>query len=270
MSLAKLRKKFLEKKLNNEVSMRLLQLIILFGVLSFSTQTLLASATESIQQSSNENKPLFIFFFKDDNDKTARLERIFDQTMRKLGAQVKFIKVQVNDPSEKSVIDKFNLKRSPMPFVVTLAPNGAITGGLPSFTEEQLVDSILSKGAASCLKALQERKLVLLCLQNSQTTNNSEASEGVNDFKADVRFSNSTEVVFIDPSNKTEQKFLQQLALNAPFSQATTVFISPPAEIIGKYQGAVKKELLISDLQKATSGACGASGCCPGGKCGSK
>ena len=137
----------------------------------------------------SENKHLFIFFYKDLNEKTLRLQNVFDQAMQKLGEQSKSIKVKANDPSEKSIIERFNLKRSPMPFVVVLAPNGAVTGGFPSFTEEQLLDSISSPGAASCLKALQDRKLVLLCLQNSQTANNEAALKGVKDFKADPRFS---------------------------------------------------------------------------------
>ena len=207
---------------------------------------------------------------RNQNEKTLRLQNIFEQAMQKMGEQIKSIKVKANDPSETTIIEKFNLKCSPMPFVVVLAPNGAITGGFPFFTEEQLIDSISSPGAASCLKALQDRKLVFLCLQNSQTANNEGALKGVNEFKADPRFANATEIVMIDPSNKKEHKFLNRLALDAHSPQAITMLISPPAEVIGTYQGLTIKTQLVSDLQKATSGCCGPGGCCPGGKCGPK
>ncbi len=250
--------------------MRLLRLIFFFGMLSIASNDLYATAAEAIQQASSENKHLFIFLFKDLNERTLRLQNVFDQTMQKLGEQSNSIKIRADDPSEKTIIDRFNLKRSPMPFVLVLAPNGAVTGGFPSFTEEQLADSISSQGAASCLKALQERKLVILCLQNTQTANNEAALKGVRDFQVDPRFVNATEIVVIDPSNVNEQKFLNQLALDIHSLQATTVLISPPAEIIGTYQGPITKTQLISDLQKATSGCCGPGGCCPGGKCSSK
>ena len=249
--------------------MRRLRTMIFFGMLSLCSLSLFADdSSRFIQNAVGENKHLFIFFYKDQNEKTLFLQNVFDQAIQKMGVQVKSIKVKANDPSEKSIIERFNLKRTPMPFVLVLAPNGAITGGFPSFTEEQLMDSISSPGAASCLKALQDRKLVLLCLQNNQTVNNEAALKGVNDFKADPRFANATEIVLIDPSNTKERKFLNQLALDTSASQATTVLISPPAEVIGTYQGPTTKAQLASDLQKATSGCCGPGGCCPGGKCG--
>lgn len=250
--------------------MRLLRLIFFFGMLSMASNNLFATAIEVIQEASNENKHLFIFLYKDSNERTLRLQKVFDQTMQKLGEQSKSIKIRADDPSEKTIIDRFNLKRSPMPFVLVLAPNGAVTGGFHSFTQEQLADSICSPGAASCLKALQMRKLVLLCLQNTRSANNEAALKGVRDFQADPRFVNATEIVVIDPSNEKEQKFLNQLAIDTHSLQATTVLISPPAEVIATYQGPITKTQLVSDLQKATSGCCGPGGCCPGGKCGSK
>ena len=250
--------------------MRILRLFFFLGMLCLASNNLFATATETIQEASNENKHLFIFFYKDLNEKTLCLQNVFNKTMEKLGEQSKSIKINVNDPSDKFIIEKFNLKRSPMPFVLVLAPNGAVTGGFPSFTEEQLEGSITSPGAAGCLKALQERKLVLLCLQNGQTVNNEAALKGVIEFKADPRFSNAAEIIAIDPSNEKEQKFLSQLALDTQSIQATTVLISPPAEVVGVYQGPITKNQLVFDLQKAASGCCGPGGCCPGGQCGSK
>lgn len=230
--------------------------------------------SSAIQTAATENKHLYIFFFKEQNEKTMRLQSVFDQAVQKMGQQVKTLKIDVTDPTEKPLVDRFDLKRTPMPFVIVMAPNGAITGGFTSFTEEQLTDSLTSDGAARCLKALQDRKLVLLCLQSGQTKNNEEALIGVNDFKADPRFSAATEVVMINPSDPREHKFLSQLSLDNSSPQALTVLISPPAQPIGTYQGPTSKEQMVSDLQKASSGCCPGGccpgGCCPGGKCGPK
>ena len=210
--------------------MRRLRTMIFLGMLSLFSLSLFADdSSRFIQNAVSENKHLFIFFYKDQNEKTLLLQNVFDQATQKMGEQVKSIKVKANDPSEKSIIERFNLKRTPMPFVLVLAPNGAITGGFPSFTEEQLMDSISSPGAASCLKALQDRKLVLLCLQNYQTANNEAALKGVNDFKADARFANATEIVLVHPVLR--HKFLNQLALDA----WATALLIPPAEVIGTY-----------------------------------
>lgn len=249
--------------------MRLLKFILCnFLLLGTANHLSAEQGMPAIEQAAQENKHLFIFFYKEQNDRTIKTQKVFDQAMQKMGNRALFAKVKANDPSEKLIIDKFNLKCSPMPFILALAPNGAIAGGFSSnFTEQQLFDSFASPGMASCLKGLQDRKLVLLCLQNESTANNQAAMNGVRDFKADSRFSSATEVITIDPSDAQEQKFLNQLAIDTQTTQAITVFISPPAQIIGQYKGATNKEQFISDLQNAVSNPCGLGGCCPGGCC---
>lgn len=243
---------------------------ILFGLLIFlATPHLFAEqGMPSLEQAAQKNKHLFIFFYKDQNERTLRSQKVFEQVSEKIGERAIFIKVRANDPAESRIIEKFNLNRSPMPFVLVFAPNGAITGGFSSsFTEQQLMSSFASPGMASCLMALQDKRLVFLCLQNEQTRGNETALQGVKDFKADSRFGSSVEIFVINPSDIQEKKILNQLAIDADSKEATTVFIAPPAETIGQYKGATSKDRFISDLQKATSGYCGSGGCGPGGCC---
>lgn len=244
--------------------MHTLRLMVLIGILSINSSTLFASSTAAIEKATSENKHLFIFFYEDQNEKSIQLQNIFDKTMEKLGNTISSIKINSQDLSEKSIIKKFDLNRAPMPFVVVLAPNGAITGGFHFFTEEQLAASIVSKGVAQCLKALQDRKLVFICLQNETTIDNDKALNGIADFRKDSRFEKASELVMIDPSNVQEQLFLHQLSIKIPLLEATTILISPPYEIIGIYQNSITKEKIMSDLQTATSGCCGSgSKCCP-------
>lgn len=242
---------------------------LLFSMLIFTGPRLIAGqGMPAIEQAAKENKHLFIFFYKDQNERTDRSQKIFDQAMQKIGSEAIFVSIKANDPSEKGVIDKFNLSRSPMPFVLVLAPNGAVAGGYPSsFTEQQLISSFTSPGMAQCLKALQEKKLVFLCLQNDQTLCNEAALKGVQDFKSDSRFGSAAEIIMIDPVDAQEHQFLNQLAIDRHSKQAATVLIAPPTETIGQYKGATSKERFIADLQNAVSGCCGPGGCCPGGKC---
>jgi hypothetical protein len=253
--------------------MRLIK-FILFGLLIFSSPRLVAEqGMPAIERAAKENKHLFIFFYNDQNERTMRHQNVFDQAMQKIGNEAIVVKVMTNDPSERAIVEKFDLSRSPMPIVLALAPNGAVTGFLAcSFTEQQLIGSLVSPGMAKCLKALQDKKLAFVCLQNERTTGNEAALRGVKDFKADARFGNATEIIMINPSDTQEQEFLNQLAIDIHSTEATTVLIAPPAEMIGQYKGATSKDRLMSDLQNAFSGCCGAggcgpSGCCPGGKC---
>jgi hypothetical protein len=246
---------------------------ILFSILALCFSTVLFAQTNEVNQNKQaENKHLFIFFYKEQNKKTQNLEQVFDQTMQKMSAKAKFIKVSVKDPTQKALVDKYDLKRTPMPFVLVIAPNEAITGGFPTFTEEQLQNAVVSPGTAQILKGLQDRKLVILALQNSKTENNAAAMQGIKDLKADPRFGSALEIVMIDPSDKRESSFLNTLAVDTQTTQAQTVLIAPPAEVLGKYQGPTTKGKLVESIQNAASGCCPEGccpgGCCPGGKCG--
>ncbi|MBE7558442.1 hypothetical protein HS125_05670 [bacterium] len=65
------------------------------------------------------------------------------------------------------------------------------------------------------LLALQERKLVLLCVQNGNTQQNAEAMKAVREFKADARFTQATQIIMVDPASQAEQKFLAQLNIGS-------------------------------------------------------
>lgn len=248
--------------------MHFFTMIFLFIFLSLN----LFAETNPIQEGAQDNKTLYIFFYKEKNERTNRSEEIFNQAIQNLGNSVRSIKINVNDPSSKPFNEKFDLKRTPMPFVIVLAPNGAITGGFNSFTKEQLQASLTSQCTAECLKALQEKKLVLLSVQNSKTPYNKEAMKGINEFKADPRFASATVIIPIDPSDSKEHPFLNQLGVNPSSNEAVTILMAPPGEIIGKYQGPTSKTQMINDIQKASAGCCPGGccpgGCCPGGKCG--
>lgn len=240
---------------------------VLLSLLMINSAGFAENGLQTIERSAKENKHLFIFFYKDASERTLGAQKIFDQTMQKLGSQANSAKVKITDPSEKGVVDKFDLKRTPMPFVIVLAPNGAVTGGFPSpITEQKLIDSFASPGMARCLKSLQDRKLVFLCLQNDKSNDKEAALKGVQDFKADPRYAEAAEIVVIDPADAQEKKFLNQLGVDTHSASSLTVFIAPPAETIGQYKGATSKDRFIADLQKAVSGCC-AGGCCPGGCC---
>lgn len=252
--------------------MQLFRTILVVGILSICASSVFAeNGMETLQRAVNEGKYLYLFIYNDDSSNSVRLQSLFNQTLQKLGDRVRSASIKLTDPSERDIIEKFDLKRAPMPLALIIASNGAVMGGFPSsFTEEQLMGSLASLGAANCLKALQDRKLVFLCLQNGHTTDNEAVLKGIGDFKRDARFTNASEVLMMDPSDKEEQQFLRQLGVNIHPSKATTVMIVPPGDVVGQYQGAVAKERLVSDLTKATSNSCCPGGCCPGGCCSPK
>jgi hypothetical protein len=224
----------------------------------------------AIDQAARGNKYLYVFFWKTNDSSTQESYGVFKQAMTGMAGSADSVAVQIADAKEKPMVDKFDVSRAPMPLVLALAPNGAVTKGWPiRFTEAQLKEGIVSSSTATCLKALQARKLVLLCVQNEQTQFSQAAWQGVQAFKADNRFAAATEVVAVDPRNQAEAKLLSDLQVDPRTSQAVTVLLAPPGAPIAVFPGAVTKDQIVAKVAAAQSGPCADGKCGPGG-CGPK
>jgi len=224
----------------------------------------------AIQQAAGADKYLFVFFWKEKSQQTSALWSIFQSAMSKVADRAESVAINVSDPAEKTMVAKFGIDRSPVPLVLALAPNGAITKGFPlKFDEKQLFQAFVSPGTASCLKALQARKLVLLCVQaRSPQIRQVSLQQGVADFARDARYAGATEIIAIDPADPAEASFLNDLQVD-PRAGSVTVFLAPPGSVVGKFEGAVTKEQLVAKLQTAQSDPCAGGKCGPGG-CGPK
>jgi hypothetical protein len=234
-----------------------------------------SQAVSALDTAARSGKYLLVFFWKENDQQTQTMYGVFKSATAKMAQSADAISVNTNDVREKAIVDKFGVDRAPMPLVLALAPNGAVTKGFPiSFTEEQLLrDAFVSPGTAKCMKALQDRKLVLLCVQNQRTQFSQAAMQGVLGFKSDARFGNATEIVTVDPSEAGEASFLQSLEVNPRTANAVTVLLAPPGRPVAKFAGPVSKDDIVAKVTASQSaccpdGKCGPGGCCPGGQCG--
>ena len=223
----------------------------------------------AIADAAAANKYLFVFFWKEENEQTAAMKGVFEEAMKKTTSKARSAIVCIANPAEKGIVAKFDVGRAPMPLVLALAPNGAVTGGFPTkFGEQELLAAFGTPCSEKCMKALQENKLVLLCVQNGSTKSKDDAMRGVRNFKGDSRFAQATEVVMLDPADAAERSLLADLKVDPQESEAVTAFLVPPGSVIAEFKGATDKDVLVAALQRAST-SCGPNGCGPGG-CGPK
>lgn len=220
----------------------------------------------AIDAAAKANRYLFIFFFRQDDPQTRAMGEIFSGATNALAARADSVVVPITDPSEAGMVTKFRVSQAPMPIVLVLAPNGAVTASFPgTFTREQLLGAFGTPSTERLLGAMQQGKLVVLCLQNGRTRLNAEAMNGVRAFKADQRYATATEVLMLDPNSAPERPLLAKLGMNVPVEEATTILMAPPGTIIGTFKGATDKNQIITTLTSAISNC--ATGCQPGGQC---
>ena len=107
----------------------------------------------AMDAAARDGKYLFLFFWKANDEQSRTMYGAFQSTMNKWAESTNSIGVKITDPNEKAVVDKFGVSRAPMPLVVALAPNGAVTKAFPiKFDEQQLREGFVSPCTAKCLK----------------------------------------------------------------------------------------------------------------------
>lgn len=222
------------------------------------------SAGESaIQRAADANNYIFVFFFRSDDEATQASRTQFDTVMPKFADRAISTTVNIGDSHEKALVKKYELDRAPMPLLLALAPNGAVTRSFPlKFTETQLETAFVSPGMQKCLKALQDRKMVFICIQNKTTRQNDGALKGVNEFVADKEFSGTTQIVTIDPTDEKEQSLLKQFKVDPTTEVAETVLLAPPGTVVGNFVGITSKDVMVAAVKSAAKGCDPKSGCC--------
>ena len=218
----------------------------------------------AIDRAAAAHKYVFLFFWKEKNQQTDTAWSSVQPAAATMADSAEVVSIQATDPAEKQVVDRYSVSRTPMPLVLAIAPCGAVTKAFTkTFDETQLRTALVSAGTAECMKALQDRKLVLLCVEHaSPQVKQVSLQKGVRDFTADQQYAKSSSVVVLNADDPAEAAFLKDLRVDSKATAPVTVLMAPPAVVVGTFVGEVTKDQLVAKLKAAPSG------CCPGGKCG--
>lgn len=230
-----------------------------------------SQAQAALDQAAATRKYAFLFFWKEKNAQTDQAWSVLQPAVANMTDAVEAISIQITDPAEKKLVDKYGVTRAPMPLVLAVAPCGAITKAFTkTFDENQLRTAFVSPCTQRCLKALQDRKLVLACVVDpSDPQSQVTIPKGVEDFKADAKFGSATEIILVNAKDDSEAAFLNELQVKPQSAKPVVVFLAPPGAMIGKFDGAATKQEIVAKLVAAQSSPCAGGKCGPGG-CGPK
>lgn len=230
-----------------------------------------SQAQATMDRAAAARKYVFLFFWKEQNPQTDKAWSVLQPAVANMADSAEVASIQITDPAEKQIVDKYGLTRAPMPLVLAIAPCGAITKGFTkAFDEKQLRTAFVSPCTQLCLKALQDRKLVLCCVVDQASPQNPVAiPQAVKDFKADAKYGPATEIVLVNARDAGEATFLRDFQVDPRASKPVIVFLAPPGAMIGKFNGTTTKQQLVAQLVSAQSNPCAGGKCGPNG-CGPK
>ena len=217
----------------------------------------LSAPAQVLASAATEGKLTYIMFYSQSDAKTTALFETIKATSAKQPTTT-WATARITDPNERPVAEKFQVTRAPMPMVVAVHPNGAVTGFFSmKTTEPELLNCLVSPKKAECMKALQTNQLVLVCVSpNAQTT----VPAGVEAFQTDPHFGPRTLVVHVNSSDPVEASFVAGMELDPRTAETVTVFLAPPGAVVGKFPINATKAQLAAKLAAAGK-------CCDDEKC---
>lgn len=209
------------------------------------------SGLAALTQAQESKKFLLAYFF--DSADTAHKDKSFKSSIENasstMGDTLHSVLIDVNDKTAQGLISKYQIKFAPKPIALIFSPAGTIIGSYQkSFTTEELASSLPGPGMQKCLQFLQEGKLVILSIQNDKSTDAQSALKAATEFSNDAQFKQYVSSVVIDPSSKLEINSLKQLQIGPGTTKAVTLLIAPPGSLVGKWEGALTKDLIATKL----------------------
>jgi hypothetical protein len=209
-----------------------------------------STAERTLAAAEEEAKTTFLIFHKDEGPATRAMAQIVSRGVEARAEKTTFAYARIGDPADKRVIERFDVARAPMPLVVAVAPNGAITGVYSKqITDRQMDEAIVTPTMARCLKAMQDGKLVLVCIHASSRN---VLPVGVKNFQLDPHFQKRTVVEWLSATDPDEGPFFEQLELDPATIQGTmTALLAPPGVIVGKFASTATKDQMAAALHKA-------------------
>lgn len=224
----------------------------------------------AIDQAAAARKYALVFFWKEENPQTDEAWNSLQAAAARFPESASVVSIRATDSAERSVVVRLGVDRAPMPMVMAIAPCGAITKAFTGTVDEkQLRGAFVSPCTELCLKAIQDRKLVFVCVNSGRSGARATVPQGVAEFRADQRYGQATEIVLLDARDPKETSFLEQLQVDSRTAAPVTVFLAPPGAVIGKFGAQATKQQFIATLASAQADPCAGGKCGPNG-CGPK
>lgn len=223
---------------------------VLVGLLNLSAQANpTGKGAAALAQAASDGKTVYLVFYRNWDAPAQAVTQAVKSHADKHTGKATWLPVGISDPEQKPLVDKFQVSRAPMPLVLGVHPNGAITGVFQKpMTEAEFVETLVSPAKAECMKRLQANQLVLLCVQTSAQQ---PVPQGVKDFQTDPSFAQRTQVLTVQLNDPNEASFFAYLQIDPRTSAPTTVFMAPPGVLVGKFSPTASKAELSQALHKA-------------------
>jgi len=216
-----------------------------------------ADSSKEIESAKKSGKCMYLVITDKNAKGTDELVKLAEDAQKK-AKKTSIIKIDRDDKANEAIITKYRLAGVPVPLILVLAPNGAVSGSLSK--QDASVDKLLAflptPKQAEVLQGFENGKAaMIICSKKSLKDKDNLSSECD---KAIKGLDNKALKVIVDVENKEEKNFLD---LIKPDLTKTTILIFNGK---GQYTSTLEANASSDDIIKAVNKKMG-GGCCPGG-----
>lgn len=204
-----------------------------------------------LNSAAKDGKFTFIVFTKDDSAAFRSMLAVVKDGTAAL-TDTTFVSANAGAAGEQVLVERFGVGRAPMPITVVVAPNGAVTGIFAKvISQEQMTAAIVPPTMMRCMKSLQDRKLVFVCLTRDASVK-ADIPTGVRMLQLDPNFKDRIELVSMHANDPVESRFIAQMRLDATkVNGPYAVLIAPPGVLIGHYDAKATQAEIAAAIHKA-------------------
>lgn len=197
-----------------------------------------------------EAKFTFILFSRENNANTQRMATELAASLGRWPERAEWTSINITDPARRELVERYQVGRAPMPLVLCVAPNGAVTGAMTGrVTDKQVDAALVTPTMTRCMKALQAGKIVVVHVQSDPAE---PLPAGAAAFLADPAFQSRATTESYVVSDPAEARFVNDMKIDpATFSSSNVVVLAPPGVLVGKFPATATAAEIAGNLHSA-------------------
>jgi len=216
-----------------------------------------ATGADGLKRDGESDQYTYYVFYRNDDSLTRRMQSAVESHVKDYADQAGWQKVHVHSKDDSAVVEKFDARRLPLPSVIGVAPNGAVTCIYHrNVSTAQLKRSILSPRYADVVLALQNGKIAVVSLLPDEAA---EPSSAASNFLKSEDFADRSEHIRVSACDPQEKDFFARVKVSTDLEQPKTILFAPPGRHLGTFDEDTTFDVLAEKVH--SSGSCNCEKC---------
>jgi hypothetical protein len=209
----------------------------------------IGSAAALVEETAADGRYALLLFYRQSDEPTQAMLATLKSSLAADADRAAIVPVQIGNTANQALVAKYDVSRAPMPMLLAVAPNGAVTGVFAQkLSSENVHEVFVTPTMMTAMKSLQQGKLVFVAVHGATK---SAAPAALKDFQTDPHFQGRMVILKAEAGDPLEAKLMTQMQIDPRTRLTQTVLLAPPGVLVGKFEAAATKDDIAGALAQA-------------------